>query len=84
MYRELLKYLCDGGHMKRLERLIPYSTSNQRYLVALKPEHPNGRPFRTPVAYEGYYVEEHKAYETAVKQMQELYREAGLDLEWLS
>jgi hypothetical protein len=78
LYEQALKYLVDGHHIDAVSKHIPFRTSNRRYLIARKPEHPNGNKFFVPVSYGGYWMETHKNYETAIKQLGVLVKKAGL------
>ncbi|MBI5853721.1 MAG: hypothetical protein HZB35_00480 [Nitrospirae bacterium] len=67
MYEEALKFLVDKGHSKRLNDIVPLSTSSLRYLIANRPVHPSGNEFVIPVSYGGYFMEAHKSYKNAIK-----------------
>jgi len=82
MYRQILKYLVDNGAMESFQSLIPFKTSSRRFLIARHPEHPNGRPFVSPVEYEGYYMESHKAYATAIKQLTQFLATGDVELKY--
>ena len=81
MYEQVLKYLCDSGQIKNLVAYLPFATSADRYLLATKPFHPHGNEFRVPVNYDGYYLEAHKSYKTALKQLRDMLKLCGLSLE---
>lgn len=81
LYAQVLKYLCDRGHIKRLEMLLPFATSSKRYLLARQPVHPRGNRFVVPIEYNGYYFEAHKSYQTAIKHLRDMLSEIGLVLE---
>jgi hypothetical protein len=83
LYEQALKYLVDGSHIERLAAQIPFRTSNQRYLIAKKPEHQNGNKFVVAVSYHGYWMEAHKNYQTAIKQLGALVKKAGLPFQYL-
>ncbi|MGI6623948.1 MAG: hypothetical protein ACOX57_00815 [Limnochordia bacterium] len=76
-----IKFVCDRGLDAHLDRLLPYATSNQRYLVARDPHHQRGNGFVSPVEYKGYYIETNQSYKNATKQLHELLNKLGLKLE---
>ncbi len=80
LYYEALKYLYDNGYIAKIESSIPFATSLKRYLIAKEPVHQGGNPFRLPIEYQGYFMETHKNYETALKQLKDLVQECGLDM----
>ena len=82
LYYQALKYLCDNGYISRVENSIPFATSSKRYLIAKKPIHQRGNPFRSPIEYKGYYMETHKNYETALKQLRDLVQACGLNMNY--
>jgi|CXWL01.1.fsa_nt_gi hypothetical protein len=81
LYAQVLKYLCDRGHIKRLETLLPFATSSKRYLLARQPVHPRGNRFVVPIEYNGYYFEAHKSYQAAIKHLRDMLSEINLVLE---
>ena len=83
MYEEVLKYLLDEGYSKRFRDLMPFSTSSLRYLIAEKPIHPSGKEFYYPVEHHGYYMEAHKSYKTAIKDLSRFVGKMGLKLKYL-
>ncbi|HQR16603.1 MAG TPA: hypothetical protein PLZ37_18750 [Nitrospira sp.] len=83
MYQETLKYLLDKGHSKRIKDLLPFSTSGVRYLIADRPVHPKGNDFREPIKCGGYFMEAHKGYKTAVKDLSRFIAKLGLKLKYL-
>ena len=78
LYEQILRILVDRGYMDRLEPFVPYRTSGQRYLIARKPLHPNENAFWVPVQVAGYYMETHKDYKTAIKQLNQFLSKGGL------
>lgn len=80
-YYRVLKFLCDHNLDSQLDAILPFATSNQRYLVSRTPYHQRGNDFRAPVEYGGYYLEAHKSYKTAIKQMDVLLDRLGVKLE---
>jgi hypothetical protein len=83
MYQETLKYLLDKGYSKRIKDLVPYSTSGVRYLIADSPVHPKGNDFVAPVKCGAYFMEAHKNYDAAVKQLSRFIVKMGLKLKYL-
>jgi hypothetical protein len=84
MYQQVLKYLYDSRLIDNLAPRLPFATSADRYLLATKPFHPGGNEFRVPVEYKGYYMEAHKSYKTALKQLADMLRLCDLTLEYTS
>lgn len=83
LYEQALKVLLDNGHANRLNELIPFKTSGERYLIAERPVHPNGKPFFNTVRYKGYYMEAHKDYRNAIRHLAKLVEKCGLRLRYL-
>src|SRR5688572_16730537 len=42
LYEQAFRLLLNNGKTEGLKQLAPYRTSNQRYLFAREPKHPNG------------------------------------------
>ena len=82
LYEQALKFLV-GSHRVDLDRLLPFKTSRERYLLADKAIHPSGNPFVVPVEYHGYYMEAHKDYKNAVAHLGSLVGKLGLKLKYL-
>ncbi len=79
LYEQVLRLvLANGESALRLKRVTPLKTSAQRYLIALKPEHPTGRPFVVPVHHGDYYMEAHKDYKNALRHLGKLLSRLGL------
>ena len=72
LFLQFLTHAISKGLMARLDEALPYRTSNQRYLIAKAPIHPNGNPFVKPVEYKGYYMEAHKNYQNAMSGLMQL------------
>jgi hypothetical protein len=70
-YEQVLKLLVED-HRPELDRLLPFKTSRQRYLVAKANVHPNGNDFVVPVKHHGYYMEAHKDYKNAIAHLKTL------------
>jgi hypothetical protein len=83
LYERILRLLVDGGHFEQLRPLVPYRTSAQRYLIANEPVHPGGNDFVIPMNYTGLYMETHKSYSTAFKQLKTFVGKAGIELNYL-
>ena len=83
LYERVLRLLVDGGHFEQLRPLVPYRTSRQRYLIANDPVHPGGNDFVIPMNYSGLYMETHKSYSTALKQLKTFVAKAGIELNYL-
>lgn len=81
LYFQVLKYLCDKGIIDKSNRLIPYATSNVRYLIAKEPIHQRGNKFRIPIEYNGYFMEAHKNYDSAISQLKDFSKECGFRFE---
>jgi hypothetical protein len=82
LYGQVLKLLVSK-HKSSLPSIVPYKTSNERYLIAKKPVHPNGKAFVIPVERDGFYMESHKDYANAIAHLQSFLRRLNLDLEYL-
>ncbi len=83
LYEQSLKILLDDGCANRLKELVPFKTSGERYLIAERPVHPNGKPFFNPVRYKSYYMEAHKDYRNAIRHLAKLVETCGLQLRYL-
>jgi hypothetical protein len=85
LYSQALRVLVDG-HRNKLDRLLPFRTSRQRYLLADRPFHPSGNPFVVPAphnGYHGYYMESHKDYANAIKHLRYFAKKLGLEMTYL-
>ena len=83
LYEQVFRLLLNNGKAEALKELAPYRTSNQRYLFAREPLHPNGKAFFVDVKVGPYHVEAHKNYEQAVKQLAELLGRLGISFQYL-
>ena len=85
LYGQVLSILTDPdrGYAHKIEPLIPYGTRAQRYLIAKEPVHPTGRDFSVPVDRNGLYMETHKSYKTAIKQLGQFLAKAGIRLRYV-
>lgn len=84
LYEQVLRLVLDNGHAKKLNTIVPYRTSNKRYLISREPKHPNGKDFFVQVRVGSYYLEAHKNYQTALKQLAQLLGKLGLDLRYIA
>lgn len=82
LYEEALKLFVEK-HSSRLKSVLPVKTSGQRYLIAVKPVHPSGKPFVVPVEFRGFYMEAHKDYKNAIAHLRLLCNRLGLILKYL-
>ena len=82
LYEEVLKILVEKYRVE-LDRLLPFSTSRERYLVASKPINPTANSFVVPVKYHGYYMEAHKDYKNASSHLAPLVAKPGLEHRYL-
>lgn len=82
LYYQALKYLYDNNYISKVENRIPFATSSKRFLIAREPLHQRGNSFRCPIEYNGYFMETHKNYETALKQLEDLVKECGLSMKY--
>ena len=83
LYKQSLQLLLEGDTSTELKKILPVKTSNERYLVARTPIHPNKNPFVVPVEVQGIYMEAHKSYKTAVAHLRMLCDRLGLTLTYL-
>lgn len=83
MYLQVLKLLVDEKHIEKLDPRIPFKTSNQRYLIAKSPVHPNSNQFVKPVEYRGYFMEAHKNYENAMSGLSRFLRSVGIKIRYV-
>lgn len=70
LFEKTLTILIEQGCMERLpDGLLPYPTSNKRYLIARSPVHQRGNAFVVCVQVGQFYMEAHKDYERACRQL---------------
>ncbi|MFW6028250.1 MAG: hypothetical protein ACOC9Q_01855 [bacterium] len=81
MYEIALEYLQSIPAWELISERIPYKTSARRFLISDKPTHPNGNDFVVPVEIRGFYMESHKDYKTAVRQLAALLAKCGVKLQ---
>ena len=82
LYEEALRLFVEH-YASQLKSVVPLKTSGERFLVALKPLHPSGKPFVVPVEFHGFYMEAHKDYKNAIAHLQTLCNRLGLTLKYL-
>jgi hypothetical protein len=82
LYEEALKLFVEK-HSSKLKSVLPFKTSGQRYLIAVKPVHPSGKHFVVPVEYRGFHMEAHKDYKNAIAHLRMLCNRLGLVLSYL-
>jgi hypothetical protein len=82
-YGQVLRHLSTTDKWKALQKHIPYRTSRKRFLVSNEPKHPEGNPFVVPVECRGVFIEAHKDYENAFRQLRSFLVKAGIGLRYL-
>ena len=83
LYSQVLRFVCDNGHIEKLKPHLPVQTSSKRYVIAATPVHPGGKDFVIPVEYKGYYMEAGKDYKNGVNHLRKVLELCGLDLKYL-
>jgi hypothetical protein len=83
LYEQWLRFVVDEGLSKSLKELLPFRTGSRRYLIAERPIHPKENPFFIRVSHRGFFMEAHKSYATAVKDLKRLTEKLGLTLKYL-
>ena len=83
LYEQAIRLLVDGGHMERLRTYVPFPSSPRRYLIAKAPTHQRGNRFVVPIDYAGLYMEAHKDYRTALKDLGRFLGKVGIGLTYL-
>ena len=83
LFKQVFEFLLQRGHEEDIKKLLPYGTSNQRYLIASKPVHPSGRAFFVPVNVGIFYIETHKNYQTAIGHLAEFLEKLGITLRYV-
>jgi hypothetical protein len=66
-YINCLRFILEKDLMK--ESLLPWSTSEKRYLIAKEPIHPTGKGFTRACEVDGIYIECNKSKDRAQKDM---------------
>lgn len=82
LYFQALQYLYDNNYILKIEDQIPYATSSRRFLIAKEPFHQEGNSFRCPIEYKSYFMEAHKNYESALKQLEDFVKKCGLTMKY--
>lgn len=82
LYEKTLRVIAKRDR-ERMRSLLPYKTSAHRFLIAEKPKHPNGKPFFVPIEHDGFYMEAHKSYHTAVSQLADFLSKLGISFRYL-
>ena len=82
LYGQALKLFVER-HSSKLKSVVPLKTSGQRYLIALTPVHPSGKPFVKPVEFRGFYMESHKDYKNGIAHLRILSNRLGLLFKYL-
>lgn len=82
LYAQALELFVER-HSSKLKSVVPLKTSGQRYLIALKPVHPSGKPFVKPVEFRGFYMESHKDYKNGIAHLRILCSRLGLLFKYL-
>lgn len=77
---KVMQHIRTKGKWVEVKAMAPYKTSGQRYLFAAKAKHPSGREFVAPIQCFGLYVETHKNYQTAIKQLTTFVAKLGMQL----
>jgi hypothetical protein len=80
LYAKVLELLYNKGSIEKIRPHVPISTSRQRYLISIKPVHPNGNNFFVPVEYRGLFMEAHKDYRTGLKHLRKMLNYADIKL----
>lgn len=78
MYKQALEYLCESGLIDRIAPRLPYATGSKRYLLAREPRHCRGNSFIVPVEHSGYYMEAHKEYGQAIRELAKMLKPYGV------
>jgi uncharacterized protein with ParB-like and HNH nuclease domain len=79
LYRGVLKYLYEQGHLDKLN--LPIASGSKRYIVAREPKHQGGNPFLVDVEYLGYHMEAHNNRRAALAALDNLLAMCGLGLD---
>jgi hypothetical protein len=83
LYEQVFRLILNNGKADALKALVPFRTSNQRYLIAREPKHPNGNSFFVDVKVGPYHVEAHKNYVQAIKQLADVLARLGVDFKYI-
>lgn len=77
-YNAILEYLLQGNIP--ISEFLPFSTGTKRYLIAEKPLHPGGNPFRAPIEQGALFMEAHKSRAQALKDVVRFLRKIGYNV----
>tara|TARA_Y100000593_G_scaffold67698_1_gene124463 strand:+ start:177 stop:878 length:702 start_codon:yes stop_codon:yes gene_type:complete len=81
LYLQVLKYLIESNYSKRIDNILPYSTSSVRYFISKTPYHQRGNDFHSSVEYKGYYMESHKDYKNGLKSLKDFLLELNIRMD---
>jgi predicted CopG family antitoxin len=82
--KKIMIFIDDKGKWKEFEKLAPYATSSKRFLISDTPIHPNGNNFVVPIKYKDIYMEAHKNYDTAIKQLKRILDHLDIVLRYIN
>lgn len=80
---KVMEFIYRNGLWSEFESLAPYKTSAKRYLFSKTPKHLQGNDFFVPLKYKNMYIEVHKNYETAIKQLGRLLSQLGVTFKYV-
>lgn len=75
LYKAVLQYLVNRGKLENVS--VPVASGGKRYILAKEPVHPSGKPFLSPVAYKGFFMEAHNNRGAAIAQLEKLIKSVG-------
>ena len=81
LYLQVLKYLIEINYSKKIDDIVPYSTSSVRYFISKTPYHQRGNDFLSSVKYKGYYMESHKDYKNGLKSLKDFLLKLNIGME---
>ncbi len=83
LYLMILKRVVDSGDISKLSP--PWGFGSKRYFLfkGLKPRHPNGRDFFTPVSYKDFHLEANVNRDSGIRYIKVFCEEIGYKLEIL-
>lgn len=82
LYLQTLTYLFNSNLIDRVKSHIPYATSSVRFLISTDPHHQAGNEFRSPIEYNGYYMEAHKDYKNALSHLEKFLKTCGISMKY--
>ena len=83
LYQQVLVLVTKNGDLERLKPFIPFKTSKKRYLIANKAIHPQGNSFFSPVHHNGFFMEAHKSYRSAISDLAKLFNKIGVSVTYV-